>query len=60
MFTVKPLARKRDIKFHIKPLVKKPLTPAQERASYITMLTEQGKSYGEAIRAYDSRVKSNV
>jgi hypothetical protein len=44
--------------FKIIPLVRKQLTPAQERASFINMLVKQGKSYQQAIREFDTRART--
>lgn len=57
MFTVKPLARKQTVKLTVKPLVRKVLTPAQDRASFIVMLCKNGVSYGSAVREFDSLAK---
>jgi hypothetical protein len=58
MFDVKPLARKQTVRFEIKPLVKKNLSPVQERSSYINMMLGQGKSYAQAIRAFDAKART--
>jgi len=55
---IKKLTRKTSVRFTVRPLVRKPLTQSQDRASFIKMLTDSGVSYQNAIREYDRRQKA--
>ena len=60
MFQVKPLARRTEVRFNVRPMVKKTLAPHQDRASFIAMECKNGKSYAQAVRSWDKKVRANV
>lgn len=58
MFTIKPLTRKIAVTFTVKPMVRKQMEPHQDRASFINMLLNQGKSYQQAVREFDTKART--
>lgn len=60
MFTVKPLTRKTSVHLTVKPLVRRKLSPTQDRASFIAMLCRNGISYQQAVREFDLKVRKNA
>jgi hypothetical protein len=59
MFTIKPLARKSNPQFTVRTLGPKPFVQ-KLRALFIESECRNGKTYAEAIRAWDSKARQNV
>jgi len=57
---VKKLVRKSNPQFVIKPLVRRNLTPTQDRASFINMQIANGATYAQAIRSWDTKARANA
>jgi len=56
---VKKLVRKNSPQFVIKPLVPRNLTPTQNRSSFINMQMQNGATYAQAIRSWDTKARGN-
>ena len=68
MFVVKQLVPKfatvyrapRAFRFNTVQMKPRNLAPHQDRASFIAMLLNQGKTYQFAVREYDKKVRQNA
>jgi len=60
MFKIQQLTRKSNPKFTIKPLVKRNLSPVEDRSSFINLQIRNGASYAQAIRSWDTKARQNA
>ena len=60
MFQIQQLTRKSNPKFTVRPMVKRNLSPVQDRSSFINMQMQNGASYAQAIRSWDTKARQNA